>query len=122
MFYKIINLIKLNFLFKNKFIKTKLHKKEQTIVKIFIKLNIIKNVKKIKQNFFLIHINTENSFTNLKNLYKPSKPVNINLKNIIKINKKKTNIFYLSTNCGVINNFEAEKRRIGGRLIMNIWI
>lgn len=125
MFYKIINLIKLNSTLKNKIVKTELYKNDFKILKIFMDLNIIKYVKKYKyiknkkNNIYYIYLNTEVN-CNIINLSKPSKPININLKTLSKTNQKKTNITYISTNLGILNTFEAENKKIGGFLIMNI--
>jgi len=124
MFFKIINLLKMNYHFKKKNIKIKLNKKEMQILNIFLQLNIIKLIKNQKNiyNIYFQYINNEQIFKNIKNMYKPSKPFFINLKQIIKINKKNNFIFFLSTNKGIINNFEAEKYKIGGVLILQIKI
>ena len=124
MFYKIKNLIKINYYLKKKKLKIKLNKKETKILKIFIQLNIIKLIKNKKNTFniYFQYINNEPIFKSIQNMYKPSKLLFINLKQIIKINKKNNYIFFLSTNKGVINNFEAEKYKIGGTLILKIKI
>lgn len=121
MFYKIINLIKINLMFKNKIIKIKLHKNDFNILKIFLKLNIIKSIKHFNKNYYILFLNNNNYYNNIINLYKPSKTQHIKYRNICLINKKKTNISILSTNKGLINNFEAEREKIGGILIMNLW-
>lgn len=127
MFYKIINLIKINYILKKKKLKIKLNKRDFSILKIFLKLNIIKLIKhnNKNKNIFTIsfqYINGEIIFKNIKNLNKPSKPLLMNLKQILEINKKKNHILYLSTNKGLINNFEAEKYKIGGVVILQIKI
>lgn len=122
MFYKIINTIKLNLQLKNKIIKIKLIKSDFEILKIFLQLNIIKSIKLYKNNTYLIKLNNNTLLKNLINLYKPSRPNKINLKTIVKINRKKSNLFYLSTNIGLINNFEAEKNKVGGILLLKVWI
>jgi len=125
MFFKIINTIKINYILKKKNLKIKLNKKDITILKIFLKLNIIKLVKHNNNNIFNIsfqYINNDVVFKNIKNLNKPSMPFIMSLKQIIEINKKKNHILFLSTNKGLINNFEAEKYKIGGILILQIKI
>jgi ribosomal protein S8 len=125
MFYKIINTIKINYILKKKNLKIKLNKKDIQILKIFLKLNIIKLIKQNNNNIFDIsfqYINGEVVFKNIKNLNKPSKPTIINLKQILEINKKKNCILFLSTNKGLINNFEAERYKIGGIIILQIKI
>lgn len=124
MFYKIINTIKINYILKKKNLKIKLNKKDIQILKIFLKLNIIKLIKKNKNifNISFQYINNEIIFKNIKNLNKPSKPTIINLRQILEINKKGNHILFLSTNKGLINNFEAEKHKIGGIVILQIKI
>lgn len=125
MFFKIINTIKINYLLKKKNLKIKLNKKDISILKIFLKLNIIKLIKHNSNNVFEIsfqYINNDIIFKNIKNLNKPSKPTILNLKQILEVNKKKNHILFLSTNKGLINNFEAEKYKIGGVLILQIKI
>jgi len=125
MFHKIINLIKNNYNLKNDHVKiNKLNKNDFKIIKIFLKLNIIKIVKNKNNNFVLYfkYLNKNTIFGNVKNFYKPSKPCFLNLKEIKKINKKKNNIFILSTNKGLITNFEAEQNNVGGILILTIHI
>jgi ribosomal protein S8 len=124
MFFNTINLIKNNYHLKKKKLKIKLNLKEKQILKIFLQLNVIKLIKNNKNtyNIYFNYIDNEPIFRNIKNIYKPSKPVFINLKQILKINKKNNFIFYISTNKGVITNFEAEKYKIGGILILKIKI
>lgn len=122
MFYKIINLIKININLNNKIIKTKLVKSDFKILNIFIKLNIIVSIKPIKNNEYLILLNNNTIFKNFKNMYKPSKLISVSLKTIRVNNKKNKNIFYLSTNKGIINNVEAENNQVGGFLVLQIYI
>ena len=114
----------MNYHFKKKKLKVKLNKKETQILKIFLKLNIIRLIKnhKTMYNIYFQYINNEPTFKNIKNMHKPSKPFYISLKQIIKINKKNNYIFFLSTNKGLISNFEAEKYKIGGILVLQIKI
>lgn len=124
MFFKIINLIKLNNVFKKKTIKASLTKSDIHLLKFFMKYNLISSVKKLentkKNNKFIISINKndKNKNINIINLYQPSKPVFINLKNLIKYNKKKNILLILSTHKGLITNFEAENLKIGGLLVL----
>lgn len=120
MFYKIINKIKIHLKFKNKFFKTTLIKSDFQILNIFLKLNVIKGIKLYNKKTFIIYLNNNSSFTNFLSLHKPSKPVKINLKNIIKINRKGSKLFLISTNKGIINNLEAEKYKTGGFVILQI--
>lgn len=119
---KIINIIKLNLILKNKIIKIKLYKKDFNIIKIFLKLNIIKNIKLYtnSKNIYILNLNINNNYKNINNLYKPSKLIFIKLKELIKINRKNSKIFFLSTTTGIISNFEAEKKKIGGLMLLNL--
>lgn len=105
---------------KNNILKIKLYKNDFKILKIFFKLNIIKNIKYYDKNNYIIYLNNKNNYKNIENLYKPSKLLYIKLKDIKKINRKKSNLFYISTNKGLINNFEAEKKNLGGIIIMKL--
>jgi ribosomal protein S8 len=125
MFFKVINTVKISYILKKKNLKIKLNKNDISILKIFLKLNIIKLIKHNNNNIYTIsfqYINNSIIFNNIKNLNKPSKPYIINLKQILEINKKKNHILFLSTNKGLITNFEAEKYKIGGVAIMQIKI
>lgn len=124
MFFKIINLIKINYILKKKKLKTKLNKKDFEIIKLFTKLNLIRYVKKNNDYYYIYfkYVGGNTIFYNIKNVYKPSKPSFMNLKEIKKINKKNNNIFLLSTNKGLITNFEAEKNKIGGIVVFLISI
>jgi len=125
MFHKIINSIKNNYNLKNDYVKIdKLNTNDIKIIQIFMKLNIVNHIK-IKDNsyyLYLKYLNNNTIFGNIKNFHKPSKPYFLSLKEIKKTNKKKNNIYILSTNKGLITNFEAEKKKIGGLLILLIHI
>jgi hypothetical protein len=77
---ELINLIKLNLIYKKKIIKYKHNKKNTNIIKILIILNIIKYIKKTDNNIY-IYLNNFYKHNFLINLYKPSR--SIFLKNII---------------------------------------
>jgi ribosomal protein S8 len=92
-----------------------------------VKLNLITIVKKnINKNLivdiYFQYIGGEPLFKNIKNLNKPSKTTLINYKQLLKINKKNNSLFIISTNKGLITNFEAEKYKIGGNIILKIII
>ena len=96
-------------------------KNEINFVKKLIKLNIIKFVVKKNEEFILVlnFLKKDKIIFNLKNLNTVSNLKTVKLKNIKKINKK-NKILILNTNKGIINNFEAEKKKTGGFLIMYI--
>lgn len=115
----LINLIKLNLIYKKKVIKYKYNKKNTNIIKKLIILNIIKYVKKQKNNIYL-YINNLYKHNYINNLYKPSRCLFIKSKIIKKLTLKKKWIFLLSTNKGIITNFEALKKKIGGIILLKI--
>ena len=119
MFVNLINKIKINFLIKKKFLITKLNKNEIILLKKLIKLNIIKFIIKKDKKFILIlnFLKKNKIIFNLKNLYKISNLNSLKLKNIKKINNK-NKILILTCNKGVIDNFEAERKKTGGFIIM----
>ena len=115
----LINLIKLNLIYKKKIIKYNYNKKNISLIKILINLNIIKCVKKKKNNIYL-YMNNFYKKNYINNLYKPSRLIFLKNSTIKKITLKKKWIFLLSTSKGVITNFEAIKKKIGGLLILKI--
>lgn len=117
--FNLINLIKLNLIYKKKIIKYKFNKKNINIIKILIILNIIKYVKKNKKIIF-IYINNFYKHNYINSFYKPSRSIYLKNSVIKKLTLKKKWIFLLSTNKGVITNFEAVKKKLGGTLILKI--
>ena len=91
MFYTILNKLKLNLIRKKKNIKLKLNKSDLLIINIFLKLNIIKYIKKINnQSQFIITLNLNSkSFHFYQNIYKTSQLKIISLKELKKITLKK---------------------------------
>jgi len=123
MFYKCTNRIKLAILYNKKGFTIQNNKNNINILKVFIKLNVIKFVK-IEENKILVFINYINNrpiFNNITNLFKPGHKIYISLKNLKKINSKKKWILILSTSKGILNNFEAVNKNVGGLLITKIW-
>ena len=78
--FNLINLIKLNLIYKKKVIKYKFYKKNINLIKILITLNIIKYIKK-KDKIIYIYINNFYKHNYINNYYKPSR--SIFLKNTI---------------------------------------
>jgi len=117
--FKLINLIKLNLIYKKKILKYNFKKKNINFIKILITLNIIKYIKK-NNNIIYIHLNNFVKYNFLKNLYKPSKKIFLKNKIIKKLTLKKKWIFLLSTNKGVLTNFEAIKKNLGGVILIKI--
>jgi len=86
--YKLINLIKLNLIYKKKVLKYTIKKNNINIIKILITLNIIKYVKKNNKNVY-IYINNFIKHNFIKNLYKPSKKIFLKNEIIKKLTIKK---------------------------------
>jgi ribosomal protein S8 len=80
--------------------------------------NINKNNTKIKKNNYFFFFKPKN----FKILYKPSRPLKVNLKILKKSKKFKTsNFFILSTNYGILTCQEAIKKKTGGFLIFKFF-
>jgi hypothetical protein len=84
----LINLIKLNLIYKKKIIKYKYNKKNINIIKILIILNIIKYVKKTNQTIY-IYINNFYKHNYINNFYKPSRSIFLKNSIIKKLTLKK---------------------------------
>jgi ribosomal protein S8 len=121
MFFKTLNKIKINNIFKKKILLIDINKNELNFLKKLIKLNIIKYIFK-NENKYIIVLNffkKNKLIFNIKNLYKPSNNSILKAKNVKNINKK-NKILLLTSNKGIINNYEAEKKKIGGLIIAYI--
>jgi len=86
--YNLINLIKLNLIYKKKIIKYKHNKKNVNIIKILINLNIVKYIKK-KNKTIYIYINNFYKNNYINNFYKPSRSVFLKNSIIEKLTLKK---------------------------------
>jgi ribosomal protein S8 len=119
MFFRLLNKIKTHSLAKKKILITKINKNELTFINKLIKINLIKFTIKYNNKYILIlNIFKKNSLIfNFKNLSKVSNIKTIKLKNLKKINKK-NKFFILNSNRGVLNNYELERSREGGFIIM----
>lgn len=118
-----MNSIKLTILYNKKGFIIQNNKKNLEILEIFLKIRIVKFIK-VNSNKLIVYINyIENKpvFRNIVNLFKPGHKYFISLKNLKKINQKHNWILILSTNKGLVNNFEAEKNNTGGLVIAKIW-
>lgn len=123
MFYKCINGIKLSILYNKKGFFIQNNKSNLNLLKTFLKINVIKFIK-IENEYIFVQINYINNkpvFTNITNLFKPGHKTFISLKNLKKISEKHNWILILSTSQGILNNFEAIKKNVGGILISKIW-
>lgn len=125
MFFEIINLIKVGYKHNLLFQKIILKKNDLKIIKILIELGILKKIIKIKKNEFFLYYNyinnlNQKSFYNIKNMYKPSHKKFIKLKELKKLTFTKKFILILSTNKGLMTNFNAIKYKKGGLLVAKI--
>lgn len=123
MFYKCINSIKIAILYNKKGFIIQNNKKNLKILEIFLKIRVIKFIK-ISEKRLIVYINYIDNkpvFRYITNMFKPGYKYYISLDNLKKINKKHNWILILSTNKGLINNFEAEKNNTGGLVIAKIW-
>jgi ribosomal protein S8 len=123
MIWKILNDIKSGYHHNKKNIKTKIFKRDLPIIKIFIKLNVINKIIKLKNNLYLIefrYVNNNKVFV-IKNLFRPSNKKIIKLKNLKKSFFRKNSIFIISTNKGVLTTKEAVSLKTGGLLLTNIF-
>ncbi len=124
MFFRVTNLIKINLNYKKKMFKTKLNKNDLTLIRIFIKINIIKYIKKYENNNYIVYLNYFNEkpvFNNIINMYKPSQLVYISWKNLMYLTKTKNWLMIVSTDRGLITNYEAVNKKKGGLIITKIW-
>lgn len=119
----IINLIKLNLIYKRRILRTKLNKYEYNLVKSLIKINLIKFIKKnnFSYDIFLNYLNERPLFNNIKNTYKPSKIIFISNKKLKYITNKHKVILILNTNKGILTNYEAIEMGLGGVIILKLW-
>lgn len=121
MFFKLINTLKININLKKKIMRLKLNKNELILIKLLIKLNIIKFTKKLNNNIYDVFLNYNCNFKNIKNLYKPSRKFFLSYNELKKITLKKNWILILSTNKGLLTNFELIKKKTSGILILKLF-
>jgi ribosomal protein S8 len=121
MFFKLINEIKVNNIIKNKKIFIKINKNELNFLKKLLKLNIIKFIFKKNDKYIIIlnFFKKNKLIFKIQNMYKPSALKILKKKNIKYINKKNKFII-ISSSKGIIHNYEAEKKKIGGLIISYI--
>ena len=123
MFSNCVNLIKISIKHRKKGFIIHKNKKNLEILKNFLKINII-NFVKIKDNKIIVFIkyyNNKPTFKNIINIIKPSNKKFISLKDIKKINNKYNWVLIISTNKGIINNYEAANLNVGGLVLAKIW-
>lgn len=123
MFYNCINNLKLSILYNKKGFIVKNNKNNINLLKNLIKINLIKFIK-IENSIIYVYINYINNkpiFKFIVNLFKPGHKIYISLKNLKKISYKNNWILILSTNKGLLNNFDAIQKKTGGLLLAKIW-
>ena len=123
MFYKCINGVKLSIIYNKKGFVIEKNENNLNLLKLLLKINIIKFIKIEDKNIYVYinYVNNKPVFNNITNLFKPGHKIFISLKNLKKVSKKHNWILILSTNLGVLNNFEAIEKGVGGVLISKIW-
>ena len=121
-YYNLINSIKLGYLYNKKVTTVIKNNNNLKLIKLLIKLNIVKFIK-INNKLIKLYLNyifNKPIFQNIVNIYKPSKKSFLNVKNINAINNSKNYILIISTNKGILTNFEAEKLKCGGVIIAKL--
>lgn len=120
-----INSIKTSIIFNKKGFIVKNNSKNLNLLKAFLKINIIKFIKMNKNNnellVYINYLNAKPVFKNVVNLFRSSNKKFLSLKELKHISYKSNFIIILSTNKGILNNFEAIKFNVGGLVIAEIW-
>ena len=118
----IINIIKLNQIYKKKKFNKRLNKYEYNLIKTLIKINLIKFIIKKKNSYdiFINYLNNNMLFNNIKNTYKTSNLVFISVKKLIYITNKYKVVLILNTSKGILTNYEAIEKGVGGIIIIKL--
>jgi ribosomal protein S8 len=125
-YIKFITLYQQNSLAKKKYYTIYINKTIKVLLQKFIELGLIKYTSPSKKNKKLVYIYVnyiKNStvFRKITPLYKPSQKKNINIKTLlIKKNLRLNSTLLLLTSQGVLTNFEALHKKIGGVLLCQI--
>lgn len=122
MFDKLINEIKINSNSKKKYFLKNLKKNEINLIIKMIKLNLIKFIIKFNKKY-IIYLNLfkkNKTVFKIKCIHTRSKLKNIKYKNLKKINYS-NKLLLINTNKNVLTNFESEKNKIGGVIILYLW-
>lgn len=119
----IINLIKLNLIYKKRKFRIKLNKNEFNLIKMLVKINLIKFIRKNKNSYdiYLNYLNNRPLFSNIINTNKSSKLIFISNKKLKYITNKYKILLILNTNKGILTNFEAINLKVGGIIILKLW-
>jgi len=114
-----ISLLKLNQLYKKKFFKTRLFKRDLKIINLLMKLNIIKYmIFDEKNNESIIFINNKSKIRLVHMSRKKNRL--IKLFELKKLFFKKKWVAILSTSYGLLTSKECVEKKIGGVLLYNI--
>jgi ribosomal protein S8 len=118
----IINLVKLNLIYKKRIVRTKLNKYEYNLLKALIKINLIKFIKKneFSYDIFINYLGNRPLFNNIKNVYKSSQLIFISNKKLKYITNKHKIVLILNTSKGILTNYEAIEMGIGGVIILKL--
>lgn len=119
----IINIIKLSTLYKKRKIKIKLLKKEEKLLNILIKINIIKFIRKNEYDntsIIFFNYNINNSLFKLASAHK-HRCMSLRLNDINKINSK-NNIMIISTNNGLLTNYDCYRSHKGGKPVLTLYM
>jgi hypothetical protein len=106
----------MNIKFKKKFFKTSIRKSEISLIKILVKINVIKYIKQLNKNEFIIFLNfnKNSNWICIKNFFKPSAVFFMKKKDILKVSRLKKQILLLSN----INGVELSKNTHHGGIIL----
>lgn len=117
-----MNLININIKYKKKFLRLKIKKNEIDLIKILVKINLIKYIKKSTNTEYVIFLNLENNipFISIKNLYRPSNVFFLKKQEVTNLINLKKNILILSTSNG-IKLITSANACVGGVLIAKVF-
>lgn len=120
---KCVNMIKTTINFEKKGFIIKNNKLNFEILKAFLKINVIKFIKK-EGRMLIVYINYINNkpvFTNIINVFRSSNKKFISLNQLKFLNSKNKYIMIISTSKGILNSYEAINSNTGGLIIAEIW-
>ena len=125
-YLKFINLYQQNSLAKKKYYTIQKNKITLLLLKKFIQIGLVKSVKSNIKNTTLLYvyinyINNNNVYIKITTLYTLSKKKNVNIKTLLLKKKFNTNsTLLILTSKGLLTNFEAIAKNIGGVLLCQI--
>lgn len=125
-YLKFITLYQQNSLAKKKYYTIQKNKITLLLLKKFIQIGLVKSVKSNIKNTTLLYvyinyINNNNVYIKITTLYTLSKKKNVNIKTLLLKKKFNTNsTLLILTSKGLLTNFEAIAKNIGGVLLCQI--